>query len=544
MVLFNHFGVIRLNIMKKYTGMLLISALVLSQLIGSTAHAITAADITMLRSMGIISAEQATTVLSTLGANSTASTPTTSTTQTSGTVNTSLLTQGGACITLKNNLLLGAQGAEVTLVQQFLRKQGHFTYPENSGYYGTQTKDAVIAFQIAQNLISSRTQLGAGSVGPATIARIKELTCAGPVAGGVSQGLAKIDSTSTYDNQERGLRKYRYTLSINPADDITAWRVRLVCDEDQITTNLRDLPTCNETMELKTTSSGKQTFSIQYRNASRANQMVGIIAEALDKDKKVIDYVEKIDFVAGAGIRDLAPRPGEGYTTITFTGSTSTKPITKPITRTAVPKCSTVQYEKVRALWTQTYPGELWNSSKTKIEVLGLAETNISRNAKSLMDKVEIVEPNGRSIMEIVEAYRNTHYFPDMAYVKHLNELGVTYSQKKTWLPFWGPETKLETIRTGIRTLIPSMPSQIIERERIASNDDIMILGELYEYPNNSYTTFNIPVVKWTWQGDYGRIGGQYEQRYLINNGKIIPGSTFTCGPISNSSFDILLIRK
>ncbi len=199
----------------------------------------------------------------------------------------------------------------------------------------------------------------------------------------------------------------------------------------------------------------------------------------------------------------------------------------------------------MRALWTQTYSGNLWTESKTKVEVLGLPEANISRNAKDLMGKVEIVEPNGRSIVEIVEAYKDTHYFPDMEYLKYLRDLGIEYSKIKKWNGFLEfNSVNTEKLRGGILKLIPSLPSAIIDRDRIASNDNIILLGELYEHPNNTYTTFSIPYIKWNWLGEDGNLGGQYAQRYLLINGTITAGSFFDCGPVSNASYDVLLIRK
>ena len=49
-------------------------------------------------------------------------------------------------------LLLGSRGADVVQLQALLRKLGHFTYPTDTGYFGSITEAAVIAFQKAQGI--------------------------------------------------------------------------------------------------------------------------------------------------------------------------------------------------------------------------------------------------------------------------------------------------------------------------------------------------------------------------------------------------------
>ncbi len=59
-------------------------------------------------------------------------------------------------------LMQGATGAEVIALQELLRKLGHYTYPEITGYYGPATKEAVMKFQAASALEA------VGEVGPKT----------------------------------------------------------------------------------------------------------------------------------------------------------------------------------------------------------------------------------------------------------------------------------------------------------------------------------------------------------------------------------------
>lgn len=75
---------------------------------------------------------------------------------------------GAAAYNFNSNLTVGSNGADVTALQQFLISGG-FSIPAGAtGYFGNQTKDAVIAYQKASNLPST------GFVGPLTIALLNK----------------------------------------------------------------------------------------------------------------------------------------------------------------------------------------------------------------------------------------------------------------------------------------------------------------------------------------------------------------------------------
>jgi len=59
----------------------------------------------------------------------------------------------------------GSAGTDVSSVQQFLKVQGFYTYPTITGYFGSATKDAVIAFQKSQGIDPL------GIVGPTTASK-------------------------------------------------------------------------------------------------------------------------------------------------------------------------------------------------------------------------------------------------------------------------------------------------------------------------------------------------------------------------------------
>lgn len=514
--------------------MKLFSALVLTILFISapTVHAITASDVELLISIGAIPAERAVAaraIFSTGTLTSTTVTPQTATPVTAA---------GGSCIELPRNLVFGVTDTSVTLLQQFLRTQGYFTSPDNTAYFGTQTRDAVTAFQLAQGLITNRTQLGAGSVGPTTIAKIKALTCTSPVAERVSKGLAKIDSVSTYANALRGEIKYRYDMSIKPADDIASWRVRLICDADQISTNRRDITDCGESTEFTVGSSGKKTFSIQYKNASRGNQMVGIIAEALDAQGRVIDVAETIDYIDVPGIRDLAPKPGEGGYRVTFISSTST-PHTfgNNDNNNTNSRCNPADKTRV-TLWSEGPAREQWwGDTAQAIDVYSLSPSLLS----AIASRIEIVEPNNRTIAQIVEAYKNTHTFPTLDYVRLMRSLGEQYYNKnKGWLPLDETEASLERKRRDIQKEVSAIPSYLTTREQIASNDSILALGELM-VPTRGNANYYAPGFKWVW---HGREFGIDLDKYRIYNGSVVTNSVTSCEELSNTSYDVLLFKK
>jgi peptidoglycan hydrolase-like protein with peptidoglycan-binding domain len=52
------------------------------------------------------------------------------------------------------NLRYGQSSPEVARLQGVLRKLGYFTYPENTGYYGPITEEAVLQFQLDKGVIS------------------------------------------------------------------------------------------------------------------------------------------------------------------------------------------------------------------------------------------------------------------------------------------------------------------------------------------------------------------------------------------------------
>lgn len=79
-------------------------------------------------------------------------------------------TPGGSCPALTRRLAIGAEGGDVSALQQFLRGTGDYTGAEITTFFGPATENAVKQFQCRNNIICSGTgeTTGYGAVGPAT----------------------------------------------------------------------------------------------------------------------------------------------------------------------------------------------------------------------------------------------------------------------------------------------------------------------------------------------------------------------------------------
>lgn len=75
-------------------------------------------------------------------------------------VTTQVTTATGAVVTTE--LAYGAEGIEVSKLQENLRQLGYFDSPTITGYFGPATKSAIVRFQLAEKLITSADDVGAG----------------------------------------------------------------------------------------------------------------------------------------------------------------------------------------------------------------------------------------------------------------------------------------------------------------------------------------------------------------------------------------------
>ena len=72
-------------------------------------------------------------------------------------------------------------GDDIKHLQEFLRSQDNEIYPEGlvTGYFGSMTKRAVVRFQLEYGVIESEQSIGAGYVGPRTMAAINNILSTG-----------------------------------------------------------------------------------------------------------------------------------------------------------------------------------------------------------------------------------------------------------------------------------------------------------------------------------------------------------------------------
>lgn len=542
------------------------------------AQAISAEDIELLISIGAIRADKADVARTAISTNSVVSQPVVNT----ATAATQPWVQANGCISLPKNLFLGITDDSVMALQQFLASQGYLSIPTYTRYFGPATRDAVSAFQIAQGLVASTTDRGAGSVGPMTIAKIAEVSCPAPEQLVLGQGKVSIDSVLVYENQMRGQNKYQYAVKLEPATDVAAWNIMLVCDGNQINTNDRTLKKCGDSKKLSGGSKGKKTFSLQYTNTSRANQMVGIVAQALDKNGVVIDTAEVSDYVAAAGVRDLTPTPGTDLryrivATDEETGDpmvvyeserrTHTSDI-NTLTGTDIQRRNTTdpaayqkcleEQQKILARWSSMSTKTHWRGDGTLIDTFALPVSYRTKNpSTNNADKLQIIQPNNRTLLEIFEAYKNTHTFPTLEYVSFLDGIGKQYAQReKSWQRSLVSETAATTEekRKEISTIIPSVPPELITQQRIDSEDKLVVMGELFASNSRTDNAISAPTARWVWQ--YRTIESR-KNPAIVNGGIEISTVSVTdrvmtqmadpvfCNlPLSNDSYDIILFKK
>ena len=82
-----------------------------------------------------------------------------------------ILADRGALIDV--SLEEGATGGKVSLLQRLLADRGYLPTEKVTGTFGPLTKEAVLAYQKAVGLVASEADLGAGRVGPNTLASLR-----------------------------------------------------------------------------------------------------------------------------------------------------------------------------------------------------------------------------------------------------------------------------------------------------------------------------------------------------------------------------------
>jgi peptidoglycan hydrolase-like protein with peptidoglycan-binding domain len=71
-----------------------------------------------------------------------------------------------------HNINFQDRNPEVVELQKRLKDEGFFTYPSFTEYYGPVTRKAVLDYQMANGVVHSPYDTGAGRLGPSTRAKL------------------------------------------------------------------------------------------------------------------------------------------------------------------------------------------------------------------------------------------------------------------------------------------------------------------------------------------------------------------------------------
>jgi peptidoglycan hydrolase-like protein with peptidoglycan-binding domain len=227
------------------------------------------------------------------------------------------------CLNIDKNLVKGARGTLISALQRFLKSEGHFPNNEEvSGYYGDITVRAITDFQVANGLIKTSTQIGAGTVGPITRAKIREISCkklsesqqalnatTTVSTASTTEGLfnsktkkntivtikppkVALDFYERYVNEEQGKSILRYNLVATPKELASYLEGVILCDPSALTLVSKDIKKCGQTFIFDPIKNGKKSFSISFQNSSRSDQPVTFAVEVFNTLRESIGMAE------------------------------------------------------------------------------------------------------------------------------------------------------------------------------------------------------------------------------------------------------------
>ena len=146
----------------------------------------------------------------------------------------------GQCIQLSRALFLGATdnetGGEVSKLQQFLTKTGHYTYGIPTGYFGPATQVAVQAWQKANSIVSngSPETTGFGVTGPSTRSAMAKACKLIRTADHIIVSISSISNSQnpTITGEAQNVEKVSFT--IHPSDKYSKGNSTVVYDSGDI----------------------------------------------------------------------------------------------------------------------------------------------------------------------------------------------------------------------------------------------------------------------------------------------------------------------
>lgn len=228
------------------------------------------------------------------------------------------------CLDITQNIVKGNRGSVVSALQRFLKSEGHFPADqEATGFFGDMTVTAVTDFQVANGLIKTSTQIGAGTVGPITRAKIKEVSCnklaesqivatttsATTTNATTSEGLfnsktkqntivtlkppkVSLGYYQRYLNEEIGKMILRYDVLATPKELASYLEGVILCDPSALTLTSKDIKKCGQTFIFDPIKNGKKSFSISFQNSSRSDQPVTFAVEVFNNLRESIGMAE------------------------------------------------------------------------------------------------------------------------------------------------------------------------------------------------------------------------------------------------------------
>jgi peptidoglycan hydrolase-like protein with peptidoglycan-binding domain len=246
-----------------------------------------------------------------------------------GAIITSTSNSVSGCLVLNQNIVKGMSGTTVAAIQRFLKAEGHFpSNQEATNFFGEVTQKAVTDFQIAQGLIKTSSQAGAGTLGPITREKIQEISC-----GRLAEENAAIASTTaaslsnpflnnqnskeqivTYDRPfsivlqaiqktldvERGILALKYELKVYPPKAASYMEVVALCDPSSINLISSHIKECGKTYEIGSIKKGKKSFNLTYQNKSSRMQSVNFALEVFDEYGQSLGVTNEVSEVPGA----------------------------------------------------------------------------------------------------------------------------------------------------------------------------------------------------------------------------------------------------
>jgi peptidoglycan hydrolase-like protein with peptidoglycan-binding domain len=283
---------------------------------------ITAADIEMLIGLGLIPTQSADSARALVNKKSaTMSNP--------GAIITSTSSSVSGCLVLNQNIVKGMSGTTIAAIQRFLKSEGYFPSNQDvTNFFGDVTQKAVADFQVAQGLIKTSSQAGAGTLGPITREKIQEISC-----GRLAEENAVIASTTTatllnpflnnqnstekattYDRPfsivlqaiqktldvERGIMALKYELKVYPSKGASYMEVVALCDPSSINLISSRIKECGKTYEISPIRKGQKSFNLTYQNKSSRMQSVNMAIEVFDEYGQSLGVTNEVTEVPGA----------------------------------------------------------------------------------------------------------------------------------------------------------------------------------------------------------------------------------------------------